>query len=192
MGHTCKHIQERIKKRKQRNQIDYQIVGMRKLECTYNATADTYHPHYHFIIQGKEASHALLNEWLASLPQANRAAQDIRPAALNSEKELFKYFSKFVSKTGKGKNVVVTRAMDNIFCSMVNKRVFQPIGVKKHLDVNEDVGGILGQWYDDLPYVEGIKHWNWNGENWKDDDYNSLCDYVPSNAQRKFVLHNYI
>ena len=44
MGYTCKQIQERIKKRKQRNQIDYQIVGMRKLEYTYNATADTYQP----------------------------------------------------------------------------------------------------------------------------------------------------
>jgi hypothetical protein len=189
---TSRRVQDTIKKQKQRKKIDYQLVGMRKMECTYNATADTYHPHFHYIIEGKEASHALLEAWLAALPQANRAAQDVRPAELNSEKELFKYFSKFVSKTGKGDNVVVVRALDNIFSSIVNRRVFQPIGIKKFINVEESMPEVRGMWYDDLPYVDGIKHWNWNGENWKDEDQNSLCEYRPSNAQKRFINHAYI
>jgi hypothetical protein len=189
---TSRRVQDQLKKQRQRKKIDFQLVGMRKLECTYNATQNTYHPHFHYIIQGAAASHALLESWLAALPQANRAAQDIRPAVLNSEKELFKYFSKFVSKTGKGDTVVVVRALDNIFSSIVNRRVFQPIGIKKFIDVSEDVAEIRGSWYDELEYVDGIKHWNWNGENWKDEHENSLCEYRPSVAQSRFINHAYI
>ena len=189
---ASRRIQDQLKKQKQRGKIDYQLVGMRKLECTYNATADTYHPHFHYIIEGKAASDALLSAWLAALPQANAKAQDIRPAVLNSEKELFKYFSKFVSKTGKGDNVVVVRALDNIFSSIVNRRVFQPIGIKKFIDVSEEVADIRGSWYDGLEFVDGIKHWNWDGDNWRDEDNKSLCEYRPSQAQKRFIANAYI
>lgn len=191
MSASQKQIQERLKKRHQRKQSTFQLVGMRKLECTYNATENTYHPHFHFIIQGAEASGALLEEWLNTVPSANRAAQDIRPALLNSEKELFKYFSKVVSKTGKGKNVVVVRALDNIYQSMFGKRVFQPIGIRKHLNISEDLGELEPDHFADWDEEE-VKTWDWNGENWKDVYGNSICEYRPSNAQVKFINNNYI
>jgi hypothetical protein len=165
---------------------------MRKFECTYNCQEDSYHPHFHFIINGKEASGALLNEWLNSVPTANRAAQDIRPAKLNSEKELFKYFSKVVSKTGKGENIVVVRAMDAIFQSMRGKRVFQPIGLKKVPDGLEDLEKIRSEFYEDLQFKKEITHWNWDGEIWRNTEGERLCEYFPSNAQKRFVQNNYI
>jgi hypothetical protein len=189
---TQKQIQERLKKRHQRRQIDYQIVGMRKLECTYNATENTYHPHFHFIVQGAQASGALLEEWLNSVPSANRAAQDIRPAALNSEKELFKYFSKVVSKTGKGKNIVVVRALDNIYQSMFGRRVFQPIGIRKALNVSEEMPDLMAQYFEDWDDTETAKTWDWDGENWRDYQGNSICEYRPSANQRRFINNNYV
>ena len=65
--------------------------GIRKIECTYNAIEDTYHPHLHLIIDGKDNAEWLISEWLKRNPNANRVAQDYRKADSGSLMELFKY-----------------------------------------------------------------------------------------------------
>ena len=107
------------------------LVGIRKVECTYNAERDDYHPHLHCIVDGKEQADLLVAQWLKQNPKAKPYAQDVRPC--NDPIELFKYFTKMVSKDGH----FYAKQMDIVFRAMYRKRVFQPFGgIKKH---SEDV-----------------------------------------------------
>ena len=51
-----KRIQETFRKR------GTPIVGLRKLECTYNATTKTFHPHFHAGVSGKKVADELVKE----------------------------------------------------------------------------------------------------------------------------------
>ena len=144
---TVQAIQGKFKKRHQRGHQSWQLVGLRKLECTHNLKTDKYHPHLHFIISGTVASKALIAEWLERVPTATYKAQDMRKANAGANKELFKYFSKLVTKQD-GKNLTVLEPLDVIFQAMKGERVFQPIGIKK--DVSEEIDEIQAQ------VVEGI------------------------------------
>ena len=46
------------------------LIGIRKVEVTFNEITGEYHPHFHFIIDGKKASEALKTEWLKRNPKA--------------------------------------------------------------------------------------------------------------------------
>lgn len=107
------------------------LDGIRKIECTYNMSKDNYHPHFHIIVGGKNQANFILNEWLKKYPKANKKAQDIRKADDNSIKELFKYFTKVVTrKKEQGKNdyPVFIKPLDTINQAFYGKRVFQPFG----------------------------------------------------------------
>jgi len=107
------------------------LVGIRKVETTYNAIRDDFHPHFHFIIDGKKEAEALKNEWLKRNPKALQYLQDVKPCT--DPIELFKYFTKLLTKDGQ----FIPEAMDKTFRAMKGKRVFQPFGgIKKQ---SEDV-----------------------------------------------------
>lgn len=111
------------------------ITGIRKLECTYNQQKDNYHPHFHFIISKKINAKLLLNEWLNYFPECTRSAQDVRKGNEYSTMELFKYFTKLVTKTKKNNSVykkINIKSLDIIFNAMYNLRVFQPMGIVKN------------------------------------------------------------
>lgn len=40
------------------------LVALRKLECTYNASSKSYHPHFHFVVKGEKAR-LLVIHWLS-------------------------------------------------------------------------------------------------------------------------------
>jgi hypothetical protein len=129
-------IQGYFKKRHQRGLQGWQLVGLRKLECTHNVQTGLFHPHFHLVVQGEEAARALISEWLKRVDNASPKAQDMRKAGTGSEKELFKYFAKTVTKMG-GEYVTLLEPLDIIFQAMRGLRVFQPIGLKKY--VSEEV-----------------------------------------------------
>ena len=112
-------------------EIGLKLVGIRKVECTYNAERNDYHPHLHCIVDGKEQADLLIGQWLKQHPKAKPHAQDVRPC--DDPIELFKYFTKMVSKDGH----FYAKQMDIVFGAMYRKRVFQPFGgIKKQ---SEDV-----------------------------------------------------
>ena len=160
MNKTVKNIQDAIKMRHHRKKQDWQLVGIRKLECTYNAKTDTYHPHFHFLIEGEEAANCLMNEWLNKVPTATRKAQDVRKATEGAEVELFKYFTKVVTKTEKGFQTFV-EPLDVIFRAMQGLRVFQPVGLKK--DVSEEVEDIITE--EIIGIEETYTKWKWYKNN---------------------------
>lgn len=147
------------------------LIGIRKVEVTYNAMRDNFHPHFHFIISGKKVSDNVINEWLKRFPEANRKAQDNREAHETSYLELFKYFTKLISN-----KTFHARALNVIFEAMHSKRTFQPMGIKKH--VSEDVDEIQGIIYEDL--IPAEKNWTWLECDWIDRETGEmLTGYVP-------------
>lgn len=155
------------------------IIGIRKLECTYNSNSNTYHPHFHIIVSGKHIAIEIVKEWLERFPDTNNLAQDVRAADDNSVHELFKYFTKIAtySKIDKTRKIHIV-SLDTIFRAMKGKRVFQPMGIKKY--VPEDIEEIQSQEYD---IEEQFVEWKWNEEysNWIDIQTGEcLTDYEPS------------
>ena len=180
---TVKTIQDVIKMRHHRGKQDWQLVGIRKLECTYNYKTSTYHPHFHFLIEGEVAAKELVNEWLKRVPGTSSKAQDIRKADKGAETELFKYFSKIVTKTEKGFTTFV-EPLDVIFTAMRGLRVFQPIGLKK--DVSEDIEDIITE------EIAGIEEkfvkWKWSNHDWVDMSTGEvLTGYIPSDSMNRLI-----
>lgn len=108
------------------------VKGIRKLETTWNENT-LYHPHFHFIIDGWDTASMMLDEWMKRNPKANRGGQNIQKATEESIKELFKYFTKIVTK----EEVYPIKVLDTIFRSMKGRRVFQSSNLK--LNVSEDI-----------------------------------------------------
>jgi prophage antirepressor-like protein len=180
---SCKDVQEVFKKRHLRGKQDWQLVGIRKLECTFNHRTSTYHPHFHFLVEGEIAGKELVNEWLKRVPTASRQAQDVRKADVGAETELFKYFSKIVTKTEKGFTTFV-EPLDVIFTAMRGLRVFQPIGLKK--DVLEDIEDIISE------EISGIEdrfvNWKWYKNDWVDKNTGEvLTGYIPSDSMNRLI-----
>lgn len=124
------NIKETLKKRFQRNTAP-KFEGVRKLECTYNPFEDKYHPHFHFMIKGKENAQFVYEEWLRRTKHlgTSRKAQDCRKAQKGAAMEVFKYFTKIVSSSSKDRNIYL-KSLDVIFKEFRGRRVIQTFGFK--------------------------------------------------------------
>lgn len=126
--------------------------GIRKTECTLRPNG-RYHYHFHILIGGRENAKWLINKWLELSPTSKRSAQDMREVRKDNKgaiKEMFKYFTKIISKDGseqkigmdavaygvKKKYYVDLPRLDGVMYLMRKKRVFQPFGGIEA--VNED------------------------------------------------------
>lgn len=147
-----------------RHRRNHRIVGIRKLEVTYNSKWNDFHPHFHFILNSRRAGLALISRWMDTYPdQAVMDFQDIRKADDNTIIELFKYFTKLGIKSsdrvdGKAVMKIHVRALDTIFQAMWRRRVYQPMGLKK-APVSEDIDEIESQVVEELK--EDINVWAW-------------------------------
>lgn len=165
-----------------------ELNGIRKLECTYNAESNTYHPHFHFIVDGKANAEWIVSQWLQRNPSAEHWCQDYRKANNNSLMELFKYTTKIVSKTDKGFQVYV-KPLDNIFQAMYKLRTFQPFG--KVRMISEDIEDIQSDTYD-IPYYESVV-WMWEGSDWHSMITGEpLTGYEPSKRMIELTTDKFI
>ena len=162
--------------------------GIRKLECTYNAVEDTYHPHFHLVVDGKENADFIQREWLNRNPSATYKAQDVRPANIDSAMELFKYVTKIISKqkTVSGNEFrIYVPALDVIFQSMYRVRTFQSFG--KVRMVSEEIQELDADTYEQIPEYEFMV-WQWQGNDWHSMATGEpLTHYKPSEAMQKLV-----
>ena len=171
-------IQNMFQKRQKRGLQGWQLVGLRKLECTYNAQTGEFHPHFHFIVSGKEAANGLRAEWLRRVETATAKAQDVRKAGKGSEKELFKYFAKMVTKVD-GKRVTLLEPLDIIFQAMRGLRVFQPMGGLKK--VSEEVEELKAVEVAGIQAVEETAYWQWDYSDWVNTETGEArTGYIPS------------
>lgn len=132
-------------------------MGLRKMECTIRPN-DNYHYHWHIIIQGKENAEWIYKKWLQLNPESSSAAQDVRPIKKGQYIELFKYFTKLMSKDSQGKRYIDFEKLDFILTTIKGRRIYQPFGGLKKVEENtEDDRRILG---DDVP-IDFLKVWRW-------------------------------
>jgi hypothetical protein len=151
------------------------LVGIRKLECTYNANRDDFHPHFHAIVQDRAQADFLVSEWLVRYPEARLVAQDIRNADAGDVMELFKYFTKVVTKTD-GHARVYLMALDTMFRALRSRRVFQPFGFRLPKAVSEqenvDFDKLLLSRFD----------WLQSAHDWVNQHGDRLSGYNPNDA----------
>jgi hypothetical protein len=160
--------------------------GIRKFECTYNAIEDTYHPHFHFIVEGLKASEELTNEWLKRFPLSASWCQDITP--LTNEIELFKYQTKIVSKADNGYYVFL-EPLDTIFTAIKGMRTFQSFGNIKM--VKEDIEELQSEEFNIEPNDFDI--WLWSDYDWFSiQTGESLTQYKPSKKMKELTTKRMI
>lgn len=150
--------------------------GIRKTECTLRPN-DHYHYHFHILIGGKENAEWLINKWLELSPTSKRSAQDMREVRKGVDgaiEEMFKYFTKIISKDGseekvgmdsvaygvKKKYYVDLPRLDGVMYLMRKKSVFQTFGGLKAVDEDdfeetEDLG---------LPLEYNRREFGWHKE----------------------------
>ena len=177
-------IQRNIKDRLREQKSDLRVIGIRKLEVTWNCYTNTFHPHLHLIVESSEVAEMFINDWLKKYSTAKKHCQDFRECNDSSIVELFKYFTKIVSSRKDNKKYTTAEALDTIFQAMRGKRVFQPFGGLKKVKVSEDISGIKSE---DLTedYYTIREFWNWNGQDWTTTEH-KLCGYEPSDYDKEY------
>lgn len=174
--------------RRAKNSLTNGFNGIRKLECTYNAETNEFHPHFHCIVDGQINAVKLVHEWLKRYPSANNIAQDIRQADESSLKELFKYTTKIVTKATDGFKIYVP-ALDTIFNAMYKLRTFQSFG--KIRMVKEDIDELQADDYE-IPHYDFLV-WQWIGEDWQSMATGEmLTGYKPSKAMVELITEKMI
>lgn len=154
------------------------LVAVRKMECTHNPKRNDYHPHFHVVTKDKATARVLLEEWLLRHPECSQLAQDIRPATKNDLIELFKYFTKILTKT-KGQDY----ALDPISLDIINQavrgtRTFQPVGFKlpKAPEVVDPETEEFAKEVDDAVFYD----WKQEFNDWISPDGECLSEYEPT------------
>jgi hypothetical protein len=164
--------------------------GIRKLECTYNSIEDTYHPHFHLIVDGFDNASFILNEWLKRYPNATTKAQDLCKADVTSARELFKYTTKIVSKSKADGFRIYVPALDVIFQAMYKVRTFQSFG--KVRMVSENIESIEADEYEQIPNYEFML-WVWKDQDWFSMATGEpLTYYKPSTAMQQLVTEKMV
>jgi plasmid rolling circle replication initiator protein Rep len=138
--------------------------GIRKNECTYNLKENTYHPHFHVVIQGESQAKTLLSLWLNLYKNdAVLKAQDIRKCDSDTLKELFKYFTKIVKRdksTPKNEYPIFIHPLDIMNQAYYKAKVFNPFGKFRNLKI-EDIEDIEELKADELNEMYEGNIWEW-------------------------------
>jgi hypothetical protein len=147
------------------------------------------------VVEGRPQALALLDRWLILHPEANRAAQDIRPCDANSLKELFTYFTKVVVKrpdASAPRALAPVEALDVMFRAMKGRRVYQPMGFKAAVEPGADENAEVGTSGDTqaTKRIGEALAWDWiqSATDWVDLDTGELLTgYEPTEALRRLV-----
>jgi len=194
MKRAFKKILAKCKKRHQRGKGP-KLVGIKSLECNFNATNRTYNPHYHVIVPTWEVAIYLKREWMKLWTKnfTNGWAQDIRPIKNNEEGliEVVKYGSKIFTeqdpnkkKTKKTNRYVYISALYNILNSMKGLRLFDRFGFETQKDKIQKVNHsskITN--YDELSYCPEIMDWV------NDETGETLSDFTPDWELQNLINH---
>jgi hypothetical protein len=170
------------------------LRALRKLECTHNPARGDFHPHFHALVDGGEAAHALRALWLDQHPTtATAAGQDVRPCqSETSLLEVFKYFTKLTTKSRQGRAFAPAGALDVVFRAMRRRRVWQPVGFKLPADVDAEIEGEELELAGSPAFVRAAEDvlWEWEQDvaDWADHTTGELLSgYAPSEALHRLA-----
>jgi hypothetical protein len=176
---TAQLIQRHLREKRK---LEYS--SLRKIECTYNEVKNTFHPHFHIIFDDFQAADLFLGEWLKRMPtaQLNKGNQ-LLPCDNKTALELFKYFTKVVSKTKSTSQLgavatdyrIHLAALDTMFVAMRGIRTFQPCGVIKSVSEEIETEQALESGRDEVNF------WDWLNHDWVNRETGlALSGYVPA------------
>ena len=179
-----KNLTNLIRVIREKRKID--ISGITKIECTYNDNENTFHPHFHLIVN-KNSGQLIIDEWLKRYTEAAHWCQKTQKADTGSLLEMFKYTTKFLIKDNTTKRQkIYTHAIDLIMQSFYKKRTIQPFGKLKKLkdEVSEEVEELISEHIEEFEDKdeEFICNWNWCPErnNWFASNM-PLTEFKPPN-----------
>jgi hypothetical protein len=125
----------RIKDNLRRN-YGIKLVGIRKLEITYNPITDKYHPHFHLIQQGKQQAELIQKLWLEQPLNAGIKGQHIDLIDANNPNNLLEVF-KYATK-GTAKDETEAKSLHTIYKALQGKRIFQTYGKLQKVKVTTE------------------------------------------------------
>jgi len=158
-----------------RKNYSTKLVGVRKLEITYNREMNNYHPHFHLITDTNQGE-KIIDQWLRLNPDAKAIAQDYRPANKDSCFELFKYFTKLTSNSSRDKSITA-EAIDWIFQNVDGIRTFQTFGFVPHREMTPVEFAESGV----LEYIANEEfRWQQSANTWISPEGELLVDYKPT------------
>jgi len=152
MYRAFKLIKDTCNKRYQRGK-GIKLIGIRSLECNFNPEKKTYNPHWHIIVPDKATAELLKKEWLIQWQSdktlfTSPKAQYVRSIE-NLERdliEIIKYGSKIFTEPDLKKkgnqsiaSMIYANALDNIFCAMKGKRLFERFGFNLPQQVTKEI-----------------------------------------------------
>jgi hypothetical protein len=116
------------------------LNGIRSWECTHNEEEDTYHPHFHIVMDGHTNGEAFIKHWMHYWNEkrdkgyTNREAQHIEQLTTSNDLvEAFKYTTKMDSDTP-----TKATAQDWIYQCTKGKRLAQPFGTLKRAKISHE------------------------------------------------------
>jgi|TARA_R100001460_G_scaffold107254_1_gene155667 hypothetical protein len=186
MQKVFRQIIQTFKKRYQRGNMD-KFIGLRKIECNFNAKELTYNPHFHCLVVGIDNSHELVLEWKKRIKKLGIEIKDYaNPIQRISDKgnhyyELFKYITKIVTPVsgkpanGKTNKSIYLSSTLNIFNAFHRVRTYERFGFNlpnderpKTNDYSIDV--------ESLDYMQSVGHFHWrpHENDWLNDETNEL------------------
>lgn len=213
-------IYKKLYKHYKKTNTDFKLI--KKVECTYNFEENTYHPHYHFVLEGENLGNDILQNWLYVKDNKfkylkNKYGFEISPKGqklkpVENEKgylELFKYFTKIVTKTNEKetkniqrknsiyketvkekKEIIMPSALNVIFQSMAGRRVFEPVGISSVTEDFKDEDLAAQDCTANLIYEK--TKWSWNGQDWQNiKNNNNLTGFEPNNKLIDLVSNIY-
>jgi len=190
MNHTFSRIKQMLYKRSKVGKGD-KLIGIKKLEVTFNDKFNSYHPHFHFILNSKSNAIDVLNEWLKRTKHlgTKRIAQDVRPLTKNTSIELFKYHTKLVVSKSK-------MSKSSIYHNLVQLNALKHVRTVSHfgfdveeVEAIEDLGvsGVDEDVYEDgnVPLYDVYQ---WNDIDWYSITTGMpLTKHIPSMKSTEFL-----
>jgi len=184
--------------------------GICALEVTTNEKEQTYHPHYHIIIEKHQADE-LVNKWVSRDPinrtlfaHTNKATGKVYSELPQDDKgnlnikELFKYAMKMSvtnqDKPGeKLKTIGSTKMIYEIAKSLKGVQQWRPFGDFRNTpntkEISEAIQNEMMVSKAEWPHIQLSKSWVWNKNDWEATEIPglNLTDYQPSKQDIAFL-----
>jgi len=206
-----RHLRNSRRQIRRTRGLDYR--ALEKYEVTFNEDENTFNPHLHVAVRGKEQALALREEHLNRWPEASKGAQDVRrwDGSVGGMKELLKYVTKMIHPD-RGERPPV-EALDTIFRQLKNLQLTSPVGFDKKEERERAIRTVEGaetdaertarpeldeQEEDPFEDLEAVimafsdptekRLWEWDGRDWVDKETGEcLTGWEPSDEDRSLV-----
>lgn len=159
----------------------HRLAGYRKMEVTYDAANQTYHPHFHILISGIAPALGLQRLWMKHYGQrVSQAGQHCQVVLDSNRDKAVVELMKYTNKTADHKALMDAEALHTINVATFGRQMFCPFGLSKQAkaDAMPQVEPDKVGW---LPKRTILFAWDDKAGNWVDttDANLSFAQFIP-------------